>query len=239
MTYMIESDIRFNKTQEQYNIIQEQLNMEFQNNLNRLQEMTNLINSNQDQPVDLYHLERSDKGDNKINSLTKEPSDTFLMGDEVISTTPERENDEFIKSSVYDLVPIPRESEVTSVCDDLECDIPVNTPLPTTDVREEVFDINSPLGEYVVDFLMENEDVAGLPRHLVKQLFSHLLKNPSLSKGMFDEPLGDDSKPRSYNVTFSNPLFDFNDDSTLWYDNPLFDEEFEDISSLDPPLSRL
>ncbi|GKC01848.1 hypothetical protein Tco_0993458, partial [Tanacetum coccineum] len=54
---------------------------------------------------------------------TIEPTNTLLMGDEVISTIPERDNDEFIKSSVYDLVPIPRESEVTSVCDDLECDM--------------------------------------------------------------------------------------------------------------------
>ncbi|GJY73261.1 hypothetical protein Tco_0477692 [Tanacetum coccineum] len=104
-------------------------------------------------------------------------------------------------------------------------------------LREENFDINSPLGEYVVDFLMENEDIAGLPRHLVKRLFSHLVKNPSSTKRMFDEPLGDDSKPRSYDVTFSNSIFDFNDDYTLCYDNPLFDEEFEDISSLDPPKS--
>ncbi|GKC89828.1 hypothetical protein Tco_1150477 [Tanacetum coccineum] len=52
---------------------------------------------------------------------------------------------------------------------------------------------------------------------------------------MSDEPLGDDSKPISYDVTFSNPLFDFNDDFTLCNDNPLFDEEFEDISSLDLP----
>ncbi|GKA50184.1 hypothetical protein Tco_0743257 [Tanacetum coccineum] len=117
----------------------------------------------------------------------------------------------------------------------LECDMPVNTPLPTTDVREENFDINSPLGEYVVEFLMENVDVADLPRHLVKQLFSHLVKNTSLTKIMSDEPLGDDSKFRSYDVTFSNSLFYFNDDYTLCYDNPLFDEEFEDISSLDPP----
>ncbi|GKE16614.1 hypothetical protein Tco_1424191 [Tanacetum coccineum] len=112
--------------------------------------------------------------------------------------------------------------------------MPVSIPLPTTDVREEEFDINSSLGEYVVDFLMKNEDVAGLPRYLVKRLFSHLLKNPSLTKGMSDEPLGDDSISISYDVTFSNPLFDFNDDSTLCYDNLLFDEEFEDISSLDP-----
>ncbi|GJS39873.1 hypothetical protein Tco_0564916 [Tanacetum coccineum] len=170
---------------------------------------------------------------------TMEPADTFLMEGEVISTTLERENDEFIKSSVDDHDPIPRESEVTSVYDDLKCDMPVNTPLPTTNVREENFDINLPLGEYVVDFLMENEDVAGLPRHLVKYLFNYLLKNLSLTKVMSDEPLGDDSKSISYDVTFLNPLFDFNDDSTLCYDNLLFDEEFEDISSLDPPESTL
>ncbi|GKC89246.1 hypothetical protein Tco_1149895 [Tanacetum coccineum] len=72
-----------------------------------------------------------------------------LNGGEVINTIPAREIDEFIKSSVDDLVPIPRESEVTSDSNS-ECDMP--TPLPTTDVRKEDFDINSPLGEQVVDF---------------------------------------------------------------------------------------
>ncbi|GKF75212.1 hypothetical protein Tco_0224656, partial [Tanacetum coccineum] len=73
-----------------------------------------------------------------------EPTDILLMGDKVIRTTPKRENDKFIKSSVDDLVPILRESEVTLVCDDSECDMP--TPLPTTDVRKEDFDIKSLLG---------------------------------------------------------------------------------------------
>ncbi|GJX89974.1 hypothetical protein Tco_0343300 [Tanacetum coccineum] len=199
--------------------------------------MMNLRYSNQDPPVDLYDLKGSDKRDNKIDSLTKEPLDTLLIGDEVISTIPARENDKFIKSSVDDLVPIPRESEVTSVYDDLECYMPITIPLPTTDVREEGFDINSPLEEQVVNFLIENVDVAGLPRHLVKHLFNHLIKNPSLTKEMSDEPLGDDSISISCDVTFSNPFFDFNDDFTLCNDNPLFDEEFEDISILDPPES--
>ncbi|GKC51641.1 hypothetical protein Tco_1074386 [Tanacetum coccineum] len=97
---------------------------------------------------------------------TIEPTDTLLMADEVISTTPARENDKLIKSSIDALVSIPWVLEVTSICDDLECDMPITIPLPTTDVREEYFDINSPLGEYVVEFLMENVDVAGLPRHL-------------------------------------------------------------------------
>nr|GEY93695.1 hypothetical protein [Tanacetum cinerariifolium] len=108
------------------------------------------------------------------------------MGDEIISTIPARENDEFIKSSVDDLVPIPKESEVTSVCDYLECDMSITTHVPTTVVTEENFDINSPLGEYVVKFLIENKDAAGLPRHLVKYLFNHLLKSLSLTKGMSD-----------------------------------------------------
>ncbi|GJW52459.1 hypothetical protein Tco_0093810 [Tanacetum coccineum] len=138
---------------------------------------------------------------------TMEPTNTLLMGDEVISTIPARETNEFIKSSVDDLVPIPREPEVTSDSV-LKCDMPATTPLPPTDDGEVDFDINSPLGEQVVDFLMENVDVAGLPRHLVK---------------------------RSFDATFSNSLFDFNDDFTLCNDNPLFDEEFEDISSMDLP----
>nr|GEV00073.1 ribonuclease H-like domain-containing protein [Tanacetum cinerariifolium] len=141
---------------------------------------------------------------------TMEPTDTLLMG--------------------------VRESEVTSDSN-LECDMPDNTPFPATNVREEKFYINSPLAEQLVDFLMKNEDVAGLPRHLVKRLFSHLVKDLSSTKRMSDEPSGDNSKPISYDVTFSNSLFDFNDDYTLCYDNLLFDEEFEDISSLDPSKS--
>ncbi|GJS00984.1 hypothetical protein Tco_0317492 [Tanacetum coccineum] len=211
ITYMIESEVQFNKTQEQFNIIQEQLNMDFENEINHLQEILNLRNSNQNPPVDFYDLKGSDEGNNEIDSLTKEPSYTLLMGK--------------------------RELEMTSVCDDLECNMHVNTPLSTTDVREEDFDINSPLREQVVDFLMENVDVADLPRHMVKQLFGLLVKNLSSTKRMSDEPLGDDSKPRSYDVTFSNPLFDFNDDFTLCNDNLLFDKEFEDI--VPPPLSRL
>ncbi|GKB75992.1 hypothetical protein Tco_0942887 [Tanacetum coccineum] len=55
------------------------------------------------------------------------PTDTLLMGDEVISTITARETNEFIKSSFDDLVPISRESEVT-FDSDLECDMPATTP---------------------------------------------------------------------------------------------------------------
>ncbi|GJS84994.1 hypothetical protein Tco_0751535 [Tanacetum coccineum] len=200
--------------------------------------MMNLRNSNQDPPVDLYDLKGSGEGDNKIDSLTMEPSDTFLMGDKVISTTPERENNEFIKSSVDDLVPIPRESEVTSGYDDLECDMPATTPLPTTNVREENLDINLPLGEHLDTLSIGDRENDFDPIRDIEELERLLADDPIPVLRVFDEPLGNsDSVTRSYDVTFLNPLIDFDDDFTLCNDNPRFDEEFEDISSPDPPES--
>ncbi|GKF18978.1 hypothetical protein Tco_0063896, partial [Tanacetum coccineum] len=55
--------------------------------------MLNLRNSNQDPHVDFYDPKGSDEGNIKIDSLTKEPFDTLLMGDVVISTTSARDND--------------------------------------------------------------------------------------------------------------------------------------------------
>nr|GEZ84625.1 hypothetical protein [Tanacetum cinerariifolium] len=49
---------------------------------------------------------------------TKEPKDSLIMGDEHLDTIPEKESDEFIKSSVENLVPNPSESE-----DECECDV--------------------------------------------------------------------------------------------------------------------
>ncbi|GKG39942.1 hypothetical protein Tco_0466719, partial [Tanacetum coccineum] len=41
----------------------------------------------------------------------KEPDNSLSMGDKHLDTIPKTESDEFIKSSVEDLVPIPSESE--------------------------------------------------------------------------------------------------------------------------------
>ncbi|GJV75515.1 hypothetical protein Tco_1507099 [Tanacetum coccineum] len=54
---------------------------------------------------------------------TLEPEDSLIMGDDNLSTILEKESDEFLKSSVEDLVPIPSESEDTSGRDS-ECDLP-------------------------------------------------------------------------------------------------------------------
>ncbi|GJU64915.1 hypothetical protein Tco_1246750, partial [Tanacetum coccineum] len=48
---------------------------------------------------------------------TEEPEYSLIMGNEELSTIPEKESDEFIKSSVEDLIPIPRESKDSSRSD--------------------------------------------------------------------------------------------------------------------------
>ncbi|GJY21138.1 hypothetical protein Tco_0393704 [Tanacetum coccineum] len=160
------------------------------------------------------------------------------MGDEVISTILERENDEFIKSSVNDLVLISRKSELTFDSTDLECSMPINPPLPCTDVLgDAIVDIDLLLGEHLDTLSTGDREIDFNPSRDIEELERLLVDDPVPVPRVFDEPLGDDIKPRSYDVTFSNPLFDFNDDYTLCYNNPLFDEEFEDISSLDPPES--
>nr|GEU67873.1 hypothetical protein [Tanacetum cinerariifolium] len=58
---------------------------------------------------------------------TKETKDSLIMRDEHLDTIPEKESNEFIKSSVENLVPIPSDSE-----DDRECDVPVYDDFTTS-----------------------------------------------------------------------------------------------------------
>nr|GEV63401.1 NAC domain-containing protein [Tanacetum cinerariifolium] len=141
--------------------------MDFQNEFNHLQEMINLRNLNQDPPVDLYDLKGSDKRDNKIDSLTMEPFDTFLIGDKFISTNPKRENEEFIKSSVDDLVPIPWELEVNLVYGDLEYSMPIDPPSPRLDVLgDRKVDIDLLFGEHIDTLSMEDREIDFNPKYI-------------------------------------------------------------------------
>nr|GEV67185.1 hypothetical protein [Tanacetum cinerariifolium] len=57
---------------------------------------------------------------------TEEPDNSLSMGDEHLYTIPVTESDEFIKSSIENLVPIPSESEGKS-----ECDVPAREEFTT------------------------------------------------------------------------------------------------------------
>nr|GEY03045.1 hypothetical protein [Tanacetum cinerariifolium] len=69
---------------------------------------------------------------------TEEPEYSLSMGYKHPNTTPEKESDEIIKSGVEDLVPIPREYDVT-LEDKRECDVPVCENSPIFDDHSEIF----------------------------------------------------------------------------------------------------
>nr|GEV39347.1 hypothetical protein [Tanacetum cinerariifolium] len=67
--------------------------------------------------------------------LTEEPEYSLSMGDEHLSTTPEIESDEIIKSGVENLVPIP--SEYEGILDDT-CDVPIYDDFSTLKDHYEI-----------------------------------------------------------------------------------------------------
>ncbi|GKE80756.1 hypothetical protein Tco_1550756 [Tanacetum coccineum] len=123
---------------------------------------------------------------------TMEPLDTFLMGDDIISTIPTREIDEFIKSSVEDLAPILKESEVTLVSIVLECSMLIDSPsLPCTDVlTDAILDINLPFGEHLDTLSTGDREIDFNPSRDIKELERLLANNPIPIPKVFDEPLG-------------------------------------------------
>ncbi|GJU42594.1 hypothetical protein Tco_1195551, partial [Tanacetum coccineum] len=130
-------------------------------------------------------------------------TDSLIIWDENLSTFPEKESDEFIKSSVEDHVPIPRESEDTFE-NDSECDLPFSDnpmtfsnplfdsnddftssddeSLPEEDVPEENFKIHSnPLFEFDNTYI--SSDVNPLSDEVLENIES---KDSYVSN--FDEP---------------------------------------------------
>nr|GEU89209.1 hypothetical protein [Tanacetum cinerariifolium] len=88
---------------------------------------------------------------------TMEPEDSLIMGDENLSTIPEKKPDEFIKSSVEDLVPIPSESENTSD-NESECDLPFCDDYPPLDILGGNFvTFSIPLFDSNDDFTSSND----------------------------------------------------------------------------------
>ncbi|GKA67552.1 hypothetical protein Tco_0767469 [Tanacetum coccineum] len=139
-----------------------------------------------------------------------DPEDSLIMGDEDLSTIPKKESDEFIKSSVEDLVPIPSEFEDTSGSDS-ECDLPsCNDFYPINGSEEKFVTFSNPLFDSNDDFTSSD-----------------------------DESLSDEDVPEDNVKIYSNPLFEFDDEYISSDINPLFDEVLEDIESKDSYVSNL
>ncbi|GJU12501.1 hypothetical protein Tco_1134897 [Tanacetum coccineum] len=143
---------------------------------------------------------------------TMEPEDSLIMGNEELSTIPEKESDEF---SVEDLVPIPSESEDTSESDS-DCDLPSCDDFSPINVYEEKsVTFSNPLFDSNDDFTSSD-----------------------------DESLSDEDVPEENVKIYSNPLFEFDDEYISSAVNPLFDEvgdvdEIELLLHRDPSTPKI
>ncbi|GKA50372.1 hypothetical protein Tco_0743445 [Tanacetum coccineum] len=141
---------------------------------------------------------------NEMNRLNEIDSQTPSS----IEITPE--SDEFIKSSVEDLVPIPSEFEDTSESDS-DCDLPSCEDFSPINVYEEKsVTFSNPLFDSNDDFTSSDDE--------------------SLS---YEDVLENNIK------TYSNPLFEFDDEYIFIDVNPLFDNVLENIESKDSYVSNL
>nr|GFB61929.1 hypothetical protein [Tanacetum cinerariifolium] len=132
------------------------------------------------------------------------------MGNEELNTIPEKESDEFIKSSVGDLVLIPSESEDTSGSESV-CILPSCDDFSPIDVPEEKsMTFSNPLFNSNDNFIYSN-----------------------------DESLSDEDVPKDNVKIYSNPFFKFNDEFISSDVNPLFDEVLENNESKDSYDSNL
>ncbi|GKA69625.1 hypothetical protein Tco_0775689 [Tanacetum coccineum] len=155
-------------------------------------------------------------------SSIMEPEDSLIMGNEEFSTIPKKELDEFIKSSVEDLIPIPRESEDTSRSDS-------ESILPLSDDFSPIFEeksvtFSNPLFDSNDFTSSDNESLSDEDVSKDVKIYSnHLFEFDdeyisSVVNPLFDEVLEDIECKDSYysnldeSTFLVTPLFDSNED---------------------------
>ncbi|GJR14926.1 hypothetical protein Tco_0797578 [Tanacetum coccineum] len=129
-----------------------------------------------------------------------EPGDSLITRDENLSTIPVKESDEFIKSSVEDLVPIPSESEDISD-NDSKCSL--HFCVNSVTFSNPLFDAND-------DFTSSD-----------------------------DESLHEEDVQEENFKIYSNPLFEFDEEYISSDINPLYNEVLEDIENKDSYVPNL
>ncbi|GJY47436.1 hypothetical protein Tco_0436499 [Tanacetum coccineum] len=192
---------------------------------------------------------------------TEEPEYSLSMGDEHLSSIPEMESDEVIKSSVENLIPIPRESG--GVSDDT-CDVPSCDNSPPLDVLKDHFEIFSDSNDDCTSSdndSFKNIDYvkASLPEDSLIMGNEELSTIPEKESDEFIKSSVEDLVPILEKfVTFSKPLFNSNDDFNSSDDESLsdkdvpeedvkinsnllfeFDDDLDELTFLVTPLSDL
>ncbi|GKE46007.1 hypothetical protein Tco_1473291 [Tanacetum coccineum] len=124
------------------------------------------------------------------NLPTEEPEDSLIMGNEELSTIFEKELDKFIKSSVENLIPIPRESEDSSGSDS-ESVLPSNDDLSPI-FEEKSVTFSNPLLEFDGEYIFND----------VNPLFDEVSKDSYVSNldesALLVTPLSDANKDECF-----------------------------------------
>ncbi|GKA39966.1 hypothetical protein Tco_0732559 [Tanacetum coccineum] len=152
------------------------------------------------------------------------------MGDEVISTIPTREIDEFIKTSVDDLVPIPRESELTLDSPDLECSMPIDSPC--TDVLgDALVDIDLPLGEPLDTRLTGDREIDFNPSRDIEELErnSNSMSRSFETSDLFEELIAKIGLDDSIPIGIDDKYYDSEGD-ILFFEQLLNEDTSSDVS---------
>nr|GEY56623.1 hypothetical protein [Tanacetum cinerariifolium] len=202
-----------------------------------LYEMKRLINSEYRDEIKICELKQNF---NVTPSLsTKEPHNSLSVGDEHLDTIPATESDEFIKSSVENLIPIPSESE--GIPDNM-CDVPFHDNSPPLDasppdselVSSEVmeivipkFDIESDLKE--IEFLLYQGKDYSLKDSIDQMDLPNLEDNfvDPIPEMFTDEHTPDYSSPLIFDV-YDDDFLEVESDADNVCDDP-FDSKGEKI----------
>nr|GEV54987.1 hypothetical protein [Tanacetum cinerariifolium] len=211
---------------------------------------------------DDYSIQYKEYLENSSNAIapvlpTEEPEYSLSMGDEHLSTIPETESDELIKSSVENLVPIQSESKVASD-NESEYDVPVCDDFTT--ISNPLFDCNDDFTSSDDkslsngDVLMENFKIEEIELfldmddwmppgddydseediHFIKELLSNdtlpLPENESSSFDHHDDLLFSCPHPKPPDVEI---FFDFEPDTTIFHQSRVEKK----LSVIEQPIS--
>ncbi|GKC75872.1 hypothetical protein Tco_1126646, partial [Tanacetum coccineum] len=205
-------DIKINELKENFNGMSIEINKK--KKLQQLEQVANLSTY----PSRLFNsfFYDDDDDDDKEYTMaitpilpTEEPDKSISMGDEHLSTIPETESDELIKSSVENLVPFPSESENFSDIKS-ECDVPVCDNFTT--FSNPLFDVDDDFSSSD-DESLSNEDVP-------KEIYSNPLFDEEIISTKID--------PHHFNVE-SDLIESLLNRDTSMVSSPKFDSLLEEF----------
>nr|GEW82662.1 hypothetical protein [Tanacetum cinerariifolium] len=193
---------------------------------------------------------------------TEEPDNSLSMGDEHLDTIPATKSDEFIKSGVESLIPIPSESKGIP---EHMCDVPSHGNSPPLDVsKDQIEDLSESNEEfsstdddsfsldnidYVEALLLDSELVSSevnaflaIEDEFTSSQFPKLYLNPEGDMLLFEAFLNDDHsfdfKTKSSSTSLNSLLEETNNfDNSLpefiTFSNDPFDAKYESDSRID------